>query len=438
MEVLHIYMDCRAELDREMATTVAEGVHQTSILSVNRETDNEKLRDAVTRLDEIEEKRRDIEFHIAEYLSMPSKELRERLGKGSLVRKFKGFTIDDPYEICFGLLALIEDGEDAPWLFQSGYCVMEAATRMLPWHDSPFDNVGDDEWNDPALTFNYNDWLEAAATDDTDYYHERYDGKNLAQIIYGLTGSVVPRNMHPFEVDRQSLIEGGMSEALADKVIDQAELLFLAQFQSGASNLSRHEWEMPAADAPVEEEPISVTEESVAEVNVSLLTADLKRRKDEIKGLKKALSEMRRQTEKDKADMERELCILRREHRELADLRELVFNQENELTGELVTEEILYPYETRKRTVVFGGHETWLKAFKPKFTNVRFIDASQYSFAPEIIRNAEVVWIQNNRISHSQYYAVVNTARQYGIQVRYFPYASADKCAEVLVREDNK
>ena len=157
-----------------------------------------------------------------------------------------------------------------------------------------------------------------------------------------------------------------------------------------------------------------------------------------IKGLKKALSEMRRQSEKDKANMEKELRILRREHRELADLRELVFNQENEPSEEKVSDEIRYPYQTKKRTVVFGGHETWLKAFKPKFSNVRFVDASQYSFAPEVIRNADVVWIQNNRISHSQYYAVVNTARQYGIQVRYFPFASADKCAELLVREDRE
>ena len=124
--------------------------------------------------------------------------------------------------------------------------------------------------------------------------------------------------------------------------------------------------------------------------------------------------------------------------RGIVDAFEMVFNQENGPSEEMVSDEIRYPYQAKKRTVVFGGHETWLKAFKPKFSNVRFVDASQYSFAPEVIRNADVVWIQNNRISHSQYYAVVNTARQYGIQVRYFPFASADKCAELLVREDRE
>ena len=280
MEVLSIYMDCRADLDREMSNTVADGIHQTSILSVNSEVDNTRFRDAVMRLDEIEERRRDIEFHIAEYLSMSPKELRERLGKGSLVRKFKGFTIDDPYEICLGLLALIEDGDDAPWLFQSGYCVMQNAANLLPWHDSPFDEVTDDEWNDPALTFNYNGWLNEQTKEAVDYYHEKYDGRNLSQIIYGLTGSVLPRNMHPFEVDRQGLVDRGIPETLADKIIDHAELLFLSQFQSGAGNLSRHEWGLPAGDEVEDEETSSAAEESADEVDMSRLTADLKRQKD--------------------------------------------------------------------------------------------------------------------------------------------------------------
>ncbi len=432
-EVLRIYMDCQAELDREMRMVVSEGVHQISVLSVSGEDDIDRFRDAVTKLSEIEERRRDIELHIADFLTMPSKDLRERLGKGSLVRKFKGFTINDPYEICFGLLALLEDGDDAPWLLQSGYCVMKAAANLLPWHDSPFEDVSDNEWDDHILTINYNNWLEKQTDEAVDYYHEMYGGRNLSQIIYGLTGGVIPRNMHPFEDNRLSLKESGMSEALADKVIDHAEMLFLSQFQAGAGNLSRREWGISVADEPTGE---PITEEP--EVDVDHLTAELKRRGDEIKGLKKALSETRKQAEKDKARAEKELYTLRQEHRELADLRELVFNQDNELQGDPTDESIEYPYETKKRTVVFGGHETWLKAFKPKFSNVKFIDALHYVFSPDIIRNADVVWIQNNRISHSQYYAVVNLARQNGIQVRYFPYASADKCAEILVKEDNK
>ena len=164
---------------------------------------------------------------------------------------------------------------------------------------------------------------------------------------------------------------------------------------------------------------------------------ELEKARRQIKGLQKALVESRRDTDTERAKIEHELATLRMEHRELADLRELVFNQENEVR-EKTTREIKYPYETRKRTVVFGGHDTFLKVFRPMLPTVKYVDTAIYSFSPEIVRNADVVWIQNNCISHSQYGNIVRLTRQYGIQLRYFAYASAEKCAEQLVIEDQK
>ena len=127
------------------------------------------------------------------------------------------------------------------------------------------------------------------------------------------------------------------------------------------------------------------------------------------------------------------------EHRELADLRSLVFNRESQdpERTEKVEKQYSYPYQTKKRTVVFGGHDTFLKAFRPMFTNIRFVDAGT-TYSPEIIRNADVVWIQNNCISHPQYWSIVKNCKLAGVQMRYFGYASAEKCAEQLVTEDQK
>ena len=88
--------------------------------------------------------------------------------------------------------------------------------------------------------------------------------------------------------------------------------------------------------------------------------------------------------------------------------------------------------------MVFGGHDSFLRAFKPLLPNVKFVDTEQYGFAPEIVRNADVVWVQTNCISHSQYNNITRLARQHGVQMRYFGYASAEKCAEQLVTEDEK
>ena len=149
------------------------------------------------------------------------------------------------------------------------------------------------------------------------------------------------------------------------------------------------------------------------------------------------LSTEKHTADADRAKYERELKTLRMEHRELADLRSLVFNQENEVREE-PTKGYSYPYETRKRTVIFGGHDSFLRAIKPMLPTVKFVDASNMAFNPEIIRNADVVWIQNNCISHPQYWSIVKNCKLAGVQMRYFGYASAEKCAEQLVTEDQK
>ncbi len=99
-------------------------------------------------------------------------------------------------------------------------------------------------------------------------------------------------------------------------------------------------------------------------------------------------------------------------------------------------DESSFPYEVVKDTVVFGGHETWLKAIRPMLTgNIRFVDKDMV-FDSDIIRHADILWIQTNAISHKQYYRIIAAARQYQKPVRYFTYASAVKCAVQLMEED--
>ena len=93
---------------------------------------------------------------------------------------------------------------------------------------------------------------------------------------------------------------------------------------------------------------------------------------------------------------------------------------------------ITFPYTTTRRICVFGGHDTWRKAIKPMLPEVRFYDRDTLPRS-EVIRYADIVWIQPNAISHGNYYAIINAAREYKVPVRYFGYASARKCAVELV-----
>ena len=97
---------------------------------------------------------------------------------------------------------------------------------------------------------------------------------------------------------------------------------------------------------------------------------------------------------------------------------------------------IKLPYETKKRVVIFGGHETFLKQMKRYLPSAKFVDIDNVSFNPDIVRNADVIWIQNNRISHSQFWNAVKEARNYSVQVRYFAFASAEKSAMQVVEDD--
>ena len=123
------------------------------------------------------------------------------------------------------------------------------------------------------------------------------------------------------------------------------------------------------------------------------------------------------------------------EHCELVDLQELVINRDTDVK-EVPEQIISFPYSTKKRTVIFGGHDTFLKEIRKRVPEVKYVNISNYGFNVDIVRNADVVWVQTNCISHTQYARILKSVRTYGIQLRYFSCASARKCAEQIVEED--
>lgn len=94
-------------------------------------------------------------------------------------------------------------------------------------------------------------------------------------------------------------------------------------------------------------------------------------------------------------------------------------------------------YKVEQRTIVFGGHDTWLKAIKPMLIgNIRFIGREQSVFDKAMFRNTDVIWIQHNSLAHKQFYRAINNARAHNIPVFYFSNASARKCAMQVEEKD--
>ena len=162
----------------------------------------------------------------------------------------------------------------------------------------------------------------------------------------------------------------------------------------------------------------------------------------QIQQLKTALHNAEKTATEAKKQLEHQKTVFEAEHRELADLREIIFNKDEFESFDNAADESVddskYPYTIQKSTVVFGGHETWLKSMKPLFKgDIKFI-AKEMKIDVSLVRYADVIWVQSNAIPHRSYYSIVNTARKLGKPIRYFTNASAVKCAEQIVENDKR
>lgn len=359
-------------------------VLQTDRPAFREETLEEMASDFV----DLEEKRTDLIWHFEEYLGSGERRI---FGIRELGRILGEFSVEDPYMAAFGLVYLIGTDDEMAWLTKAGISVMNAAVKVMPWYMDT-DEMDDDEYEEwiEGPTFNYNGWLGRTPSEERlDLNQPGEDGQTIAQRIYRLSQGIVPGSIHPFEQERREMKENGIREA--DFIADWSEALFLQSFHRRALNLEQDDWgesfkdwNNPGKTAGAND--AADTEKSIEEMPEKNPERD--RLKKENKNLRKAYSELKRETDARIAKSEQELKTLRREHRELADLRELIFNRERENVeeqGEAADLKSDYPYETRKRTVIFGGHDTFLKAIRLLLPDVKYVDAKLMAFSPEII-----------------------------------------------------
>lgn len=417
-----------------------------------------------------------IKLNLGDILSKNKAELVRVTEDESAAEILYGSRIKNPYETCFALVCLFADGDPAPWLFGSGSALLTMAHKLLPWTVVNPENCCEE------LDYNHDNWLSSISDiDGIDYFNSVTgpDNLNLAQILYKQGHCVMPVNLHPFAGSRKDLIKNGFNEKEASLISLSAETAFLSnyQFQSlgneppledimtdsvnndfPVSHLCGY-WGRVAAEWAAHKESLAAISNSSFFATPSLSeenkTTDKKANshdeyvpldelvkcRKKIKELQLALAKAEHDALKDKSAYEESLKNYQMEHRELADLRELVFNQDNneeDVSQEEQKPKIQFPYTPNKRTTIFGGHDSFLRAIKPLLDNVKFVDARNMTFSQDIIRNSEVVWVQNNCISHSQYYAVQKGCKNANIQMRYFTQASATKCAEQLALEDMK
>lgn len=350
------------------------------------------------------------------------------------VQPMEPMQIDDPYAMCFALLYLAETDDDLPWLYGACCGFMGEVTESLPWGIFEYDELEDDIWEGGAEEAELPKSIRIPETYSRQYRMkgDAFDfPRSLAQIIYEETGCVLPRNLHLYDTKAKMLGKYGIKGKDAANALMLMSTLGTTRRMTKALNL---DGDLSWLDDTVENETAGEEEKQDRPEEATVDAAALK---DEIKKLKAALHASEKESRETKKTLAGIKAAAEREHRELADLREYVFNSKQAEEEEAAPDESYkWPYEVQKNTLVFGGHDTWAKGIKGILTgNVRFID-KDYVFDTGIIRHADVIWIQPNALSHKMYYRIIDNARIYNKAVRYFSFASWAKCAEQVAEGD--
>ena len=219
----------------------------------------------------------------------------------------------DPYEMCFALLYLTEQNSDLVWLYGAGRGVMIETVQHLPWSVCEYDELEDPYWySDEPIICKPADIPEWYSLD----YHDKNDviPRNLAQIVYEETGCIMPRDLHKFESCVSTLRRYGIRQNKAIAMLYCMSALSTARRIRKPLNFDEDYMDYVNSEEngdiiPAKSEPQSVKTEE----------------QKEIERLKAALHAAQRSADEAKKKLAEQKAAAEAEHRELADLRELLF-----------------------------------------------------------------------------------------------------------------
>lgn len=111
--------------------------------------------------------------------------------------------------------------------------------------------------------------------------------------------------------------------------------------------------------------------------------------------LKRRLSKLERELEKSKTN-----------NKELFELRNYIFNNQEDETN-IIEENINLKYLEGKKVVCFGGNKSWISSMGKEFDDWTFVPADIMNFDATILKDADIVFIKATHISHAMYYKVI-------------------------------
>lgn len=281
-KAIDAYLQATAVFDkdkRRMAEELERLSSARNMLVMNSGVDEESIKELSLELKENDEQRK--EFQTEFWWHYGGR--KEHIMKRRKLARLMAVEIEDPYEICFGFALLYSKDDPSLWLESSGCAVLHAACRMLPWYEFLDHYEGNETFSE--MTYTDGGWLEQEQPEDTEeLYHFFEDGLNPAQRIYRLSKGIVPFGKHPFERDKQRMLEKEINGS--EYIAAWAEILFLSNTRLGAVNFLLEDDEseeddpkeaQDAVEEPVKTEVSAVDAEELAKVQLAEL-AELRKK----------------------------------------------------------------------------------------------------------------------------------------------------------------
>ncbi|HBF1879827.1 TPA: hypothetical protein KNT26_003105 [Clostridioides difficile] len=145
--------------------------------------------------------------------------------------------------------------------------------------------------------------------------------------------------------------------------------------------------------------------------------------KDENKKLKLELELL----QKDKNRLESEIKEQFTSKEELVQLRNFMFNQQQEQEEKILIDESINLKNIK--AIIFGGHPNWILKMKDKLINFEFIPADAINFDVNILDSYEYVFINTNFIGHAMYYKIIENLNENN-KLRYINNINVDRAIE--------
>jgi hypothetical protein len=343
-----------------------------------------------------------------------------------LARQIIDFSVDDPFEMAFALFYLLDAGSDIPWLYYGSICVTYTLVDQLPF-DTSLVKPGERELH-PDLTrslythrFSGYRWDEAQ--DCTLQPVQRDKATNLAQLLYENAYAVYPRVTGTLPQLEQYFADMD----LKDESQKEAYQLLLYLLRSGNDRCESLAAYRLCTQSENNQPSIPVDTEDTQH-----LQAHIKELSRQASTLRTAAYEENRSKRIAEQNLRKAQAEVACQRREVADLRQLVFSQQQEFVEECTEETAIpFPVKLPGRIVSVGGHPNWIREMKTLLPNIAYFSAEVIP-NKDILRNAHEVWVQTQYISHAAFYRI-EAALGEKTQLRFFTNQNARRCAEKIV-----